>query len=57
MPCKTNPLGIKGAGEVGSTGAPPAVINALLDALSPLGARLRDTGDAGADLAGDPIRT
>ena len=36
MPCQTNPLGIKGASEVGSIGAPPAVINALLDALSPL---------------------
>ena len=30
----TNPLGIKGAGENGSTGAPPAVINAIVDALS-----------------------
>ena len=37
IPCKTNPLGIKGAGEAGAIGAPPAVINALVDALSPLG--------------------
>ena len=37
MPCKTNPMGIKGAGEVGAIGAPPAVINALVDALSELG--------------------
>ncbi len=36
-PCRTNPLGIKGAGEAGTIGAAPAVINALLDALSPLG--------------------
>ena len=33
-PCKTNPLGIKGAGEAGAVGAPPAVANAVLDALS-----------------------
>jgi aerobic carbon-monoxide dehydrogenase large subunit len=37
IPCKTNPLGIKGAGEAGAIGAPPAVINALVDALVPLG--------------------
>jgi carbon-monoxide dehydrogenase large subunit len=36
-PCTTNPFGIKGAGEAGAIGAPPAVINALLDALAPLG--------------------
>ena len=38
MPCKTNPMGIKGAGEVGSIGAPPAVINAVVDALATIGA-------------------
>jgi len=32
--CKTNPLGVKGAGESGTVGAPPAVINAILDALA-----------------------
>ena len=37
VPSKTNPLGIKGLGEVGSVGAPPVVINAILDALKPLG--------------------
>src|SRR6185295_17027605 len=31
--CKANPLGIKGAGEAGAIGAPPAVINAIIDAL------------------------
>ena len=31
--CKANPLGIKGAGEAGAIGAPPAVINAIVDAL------------------------
>ena len=38
-PCTTNPWGIKGAGEAGAIGAPPAVINAMVDALSPLGIR------------------
>jgi carbon-monoxide dehydrogenase large subunit len=37
VPCQTNPLGVKGVGEAGSVGAPPAVIGALLDALRPLG--------------------
>jgi len=37
VPARTNPLGIKGAGEAGATGAPPAVISAVLDALRPLG--------------------
>jgi carbon-monoxide dehydrogenase large subunit len=32
-----NPLGVKGAGEGGTTGAPPAVVNAVLDALAPIG--------------------
>jgi carbon-monoxide dehydrogenase large subunit len=33
----TNPLGVKGAGEAGATGAIPTVANAVLDALAPLG--------------------
>jgi carbon-monoxide dehydrogenase large subunit len=37
VPCGTNPLGVKGAGEAGAVGSPPAVINAIVDALSPLG--------------------
>ena len=37
VPATTNPLGIKGAGEAGATGAPPAVISAILDALRPFG--------------------
>ncbi len=37
VPARTNPLGVKGAGEAGATGAPPAVIGAVLDALKPLG--------------------
>ena len=37
--CRTNPLGVKGTGEAGTTAAPPAMMNAILDAL-PKGARL-----------------
>ncbi|HKG00875.1 MAG TPA: hypothetical protein VKB15_09660, partial [Xanthobacteraceae bacterium] len=39
VPTKTNPLGVKGAGEAGCVGAMPAVANALVDALSGLGIR------------------
>jgi carbon-monoxide dehydrogenase large subunit len=39
VPTKTNPLGVKGAGEAGCVGAMPAVANALVDALSVLGIR------------------
>jgi carbon-monoxide dehydrogenase large subunit len=39
VPTKTNPLGVKGAGEAGAVGAMPAVANALVDALSSLGIR------------------
>lgn len=37
VPSPTNPLGIKGAGEAGTVGAAPALVNAVLDALAPLG--------------------
>jgi carbon-monoxide dehydrogenase large subunit len=36
-PTKLNPLGAKGAGEAGTVGALPAVVNAVLDAVAPLG--------------------
>lgn len=36
-PCTHNPIGSKGCGEAGTIGSPPAVINAVLDALKPLG--------------------
>jgi carbon-monoxide dehydrogenase large subunit len=39
VPTKTNPLGVKGAGEAGCVGAMPAVANAIVDALSHLGIR------------------
>jgi carbon-monoxide dehydrogenase large subunit len=35
--CTHNPIGVKGVGEVGAIGVPPAVINAVIDALTPLG--------------------
>ncbi len=37
VPCRTNPLGLKGAGEAGAIGAPPALVNAVVDALAELG--------------------
>ena len=36
-PAPSNPLGVKGTGEAGCIGAPPAVVNAVLDALAPFG--------------------
>jgi carbon-monoxide dehydrogenase large subunit len=39
VPCKTNALGVKGAGEAGATGAPPAVVGAVVDALKGYGIR------------------
>ena len=41
-PCSHNPLGTKGCGEAGAIGSPPAVINAVLDALRPLGVKELD---------------
>ncbi len=39
VPSKNNPMGLKGAGEAGTVGALPAVMNAVCDALRPLGIR------------------
>ena len=39
VPTATNPLGVKGVGEAGTVGAMPAVMNAIMDALAPLGIR------------------
>jgi carbon-monoxide dehydrogenase large subunit len=39
VPTKTNPLGVKGAGEAGCVGALPAVANAIVDALTIFGVR------------------
>jgi aerobic carbon-monoxide dehydrogenase large subunit len=45
VPCRTNPLGTKGVGELGTIGATPTVVNAVLDALASAGvpAAVRDT--------------
>jgi carbon-monoxide dehydrogenase large subunit len=42
VPTKLNPLGAKGAGEAGTVGALPVVINAVMDALAPVGVRELD---------------
>jgi carbon-monoxide dehydrogenase large subunit len=41
-PSPSNPLGVKGVGEAGTIGAAPAIANAVIDALSPLGVRHLD---------------
>ena len=38
-PCPHNPLGVKGAGEAGTIASTPAVVNAVIDALSPFGVK------------------
>jgi aerobic carbon-monoxide dehydrogenase large subunit len=42
VPSPANPLGAKGAGEAGATGSVPALANAVMDALKPLGVRKLD---------------
>jgi carbon-monoxide dehydrogenase large subunit len=42
VPTKVNPLGAKGVGEVGTIGALSATVNAICDALAPLGVRHLD---------------
>jgi carbon-monoxide dehydrogenase large subunit len=48
--CTTNPLGIKGAGEAGAIGAPPALVNAIIDALQP------ETGLIHIDMPATPAK-
>ena len=48
-PCTHNPLGVKGCGEAGAIGAPPAVINAICDAL-------KDHGVSHIDMPATPER-
>jgi carbon-monoxide dehydrogenase large subunit len=50
VPTSANPLGVKGAGEAGAVGAPPAVINAVVDALA------RRTGAHHIDMPATPAR-
>ena len=49
-PCTTNILGAKGAGECGSTGAPPAVVGAVCDALKDFGVVHLDMPISGEDV-------
>ncbi len=42
VPTRSNPLGVKGAGEAGTVGAMPALANAIVDALSPFGIKQVD---------------
>ncbi|MGH7076683.1 MAG: xanthine dehydrogenase family protein molybdopterin-binding subunit, partial [Acetobacteraceae bacterium] len=49
VPCRTNPLGVKGAGEAGAVGSAPAVMNAILDGL-------RDSGVTKLDMPAGPER-
>jgi carbon-monoxide dehydrogenase large subunit len=41
-PSPSNPLGVKGVGEAGTIGATPAIANAVMDALAPLGVKHLD---------------
>ncbi len=57
VPCTTNPLGVKGAGESGVAGALPSAVNAVLDALAtPRRARARPADVSGARLGRAPRR-
>jgi carbon-monoxide dehydrogenase large subunit len=40
LPSSLNPLGVKGAGEVGTLPAAPAIVSAIEDALQPFGVRI-----------------
>ena len=50
VPTSANPLGVKGAGEAGAVGAPPAVMNAIIDALA------RRVGVRHIDMPATPAR-
>ncbi len=50
VPCKNNPFGIKGAGEAGTIGATPTVMNAVVDAL------YREYGIRNIDMPATPVR-
>jgi aerobic carbon-monoxide dehydrogenase large subunit len=42
VPSPLNPLGVKGCGEAGAIASPAAIMNAVIDALSPLGVKDMD---------------
>ncbi len=50
VPTTSNPLGAKGCGEAGCTGALPAIMNAIVDVLA------RETGDSHMDMPATPER-
>jgi carbon-monoxide dehydrogenase large subunit len=50
VPCKTNPLGVKGAGEAGAIGSCPAVMNAVIDGLD------RAYGIRAIDMPATPLK-
>jgi len=50
VPCRTNPLGVKGAGEAGAIGSCPAVMNAVIDALD------RAYGIRAIDMPATPLK-
>ena len=49
VPCTTSPYGVKGCGEAGTTGACPAIMNAVLDALA-------ERGVTELDMPATPLR-
>ena len=54
-PSPVNSLGVKGVGEAGTIAATPAVVNAVIDALRPLGVDVhRHAAHADAGVGGDP---
>jgi carbon-monoxide dehydrogenase large subunit len=53
IPCKNNPLGVKGVGELGTIGATPAIVNAVLDALIRAG---HAEGAAGLQMPLTPVK-
>ena len=55
VPATTNPLGVKGVGEAGTTGSIAAIMNAIADAIPDgAAATARHAGDAGEGVAGVP---
>jgi aerobic carbon-monoxide dehydrogenase large subunit len=60
-PCPHHPIGAKGVGESATVGSPAAVVNAVMDALKPLGVRHADMpltpANVWSAVQGTPVRT
>jgi carbon-monoxide dehydrogenase large subunit len=60
-PCPHHPIGAKGVGESATVGSPAAVVNAVMDALKPLGVRHADMpltpANVWSAIQGTPVRT